>query len=119
MHPFLTAFFGQTAGDGAGGLGAMQMPLMLLLMFGVFYFVLWRPQSKERKKVEQFRQNLKKGDRVWTQGGIIGTVTQVEDAAVHLDIGAGKIRILKAFVGGEWKEKGEAAIEPAKSEAKK
>src|SRR5512138_277320 len=110
MHPSLTAFLSQTAGDSPGGLGgAMQMPLMLLLMFGVFYFVLWRPQSKERKKVESFRQNLKKGDRVWTQGGIIGTVTLVEDAAVHLDIGAGKIRILKAFVGGEWKEKGEAA----------
>ena len=66
-----------------------EIPLMLLLMFGVFYFVLWRPQSKERKKTESFRQNLKKGDRVRTQGGIIGTITQVEDAAVHLDIGAG------------------------------
>src|SRR5512140_3301232 len=120
MHPFLTAFFGQTAGDSAGGLGgAMQMPLMLLLMFGVFYFVLWRPPSTARQKVDSFRKNLKKGDRVWTQGGIIGTVTQVEDLAVHLDIGAGKIRILKTFVGGEWKEKGEAATEPTKSEAKK
>ncbi len=117
MHPLLTAFLGQTAGESPGGLGgAMSMPLMLLLMFGVFYFVLWRPQSKERKKVESFRQNLKKGDRVWTQGGIIGTVTQVEDQAVHLDIGAGKIRVLKTFVGGEWKEKGETAPEP---EAKK
>ena len=120
MHPLITALTSQTAGDGAGGLGGpLSMPLMLLLMFGVFYFVLWRPQSKERKKVETFRQNLKKGDRVWTQGGIIGTVTLVEDAAVHLDIGAGKIRILKAFVGGEWKEKGEAGAEPVKSEAKK
>ncbi len=119
MHPLLTAFLGQTAGESPGGLGgAMSMPLMLLLMFGVFYFVLWRPQSKERKKVEAFRQNLKKGDRVWTQGGIIGTVTQVEDQAVQIDIGSGKIRVLKSFVGGEWKEKGELP-EPAKSEAKK
>ncbi len=119
MHPLLRAFFSQTAGDGQGGLtGPMSMPIMLLLMFGVFYFVLWRPQAKERKKVESFRQNIKKGDRVWTQGGLIGTVTQVEDQAVQLDIGAGKVRVLKTFVGGEWKEKGEA-VEPAKSEAKK
>src|SRR5512133_1792506 len=102
MQPLLRAFFSQTAGDSPGGLGgAMSMPLMLLLMFGVFYFVLWRPQSKERKKVESFRQNMKKGDRVWTQGGMIGTVTQVEDQAVVLDIGAGKVRVLKTFVGGE------------------
>lgn len=119
MHKLLTAFFSQT-GNGASGLGGQfSMPLMLLLMFGVFYFVLWRPQSKERKKVEAFRQNLKKGDRVWTQGGLIGTVSQVEDQAVQLDIGAGKVRILKTFVGGEWKEKGEVAPEPSKSEAKK
>ena len=122
MHPFLTAFFSQTSGDGgAGGAfgGAFSMPVMLALMFAVFYFVLWRPQSKEKKKIEAFRQSMKKGDRVWTQGGLIGTVTQVEDQAILLDVGAGKIRILKAFVGGEWKEKGEAAAEPAKAEAKK
>ena len=119
MHQIFDSLFSQTAPEGGGPLGGpMSMPLMLLLMFGVFYFVLWRPQSKERKKVESFRQHLKKGDRVWTQGGLIGTVTQVEDQAVYLDIGAGKVRVLKSFVGGEFKEKGEAA-EPAKLEAKK
>jgi preprotein translocase subunit YajC len=80
--------------------------------------VLIRPQGRERKKVETFRQNLKKGDRVWTQGGLIGTVVQVEDQAITVDIGAGKVKVLKAFVGGEWKEKGETP-EPAKVEAKK
>jgi len=119
MHQVLYSMFSQTAPEGGGPLsGPLSMPLMMLLMFGVFYFVLWRPQSKERKKVESFRQNMKKGDRIWTQGGLIGTVTQVEDQAVYLDIGAGKVRVLKSFVGGEFKEKGEAA-EPAKLEAKK
>ena len=118
MYTLLSAFFSQSAPDGAGPLGAMSPLLMVALMFGVFYFVLWRPQARERKKVDAFRQSMKKGDRVWTQGGIIGTVTQVEDQAVVLDIGAGKIRVLKTFVGGEWKEKGESP-EPAKVEAKK
>jgi preprotein translocase YajC subunit len=118
MHPFFQAFLSQQADAGGGLLGSSSPLLMVALMFGVFYFVLWRPQSKERKKVETFRQNLKKGDKVWTQGGLVGTVAQVEDLAVIVDIGAGKVRILKTFVGGEWKEKGEAA-EPAKVEAKK
>jgi preprotein translocase subunit YajC len=91
---------------------------MVALMFAVFYFILWRPQSKERKKLETFRQNMKKGDRVWTQGGLIGTVTQVEDQAIQLDIGAGKVRVMKSFVGGEWREKGEAS-DASKPEAKK
>ncbi len=118
MHPLFQAFLGQTTGDGASPFGSFSPLLMVALMFGVFYFVLWRPQSKERKKVETFRQNMKKGDRIWTQGGLIGTVVQVEDQAIQLDIGAGKVRIMKAFVGGEWKEKGETA-EGAKAEAKK
>ena len=118
MHPVLHAFLSQQ-GDGGGSPFAASSPLLMVaLMFAVFYFVLWRPQAKERKKVESFRQNIKKGDRVWTQGGLIGTVAQVEDQAVLVDIGAGKVRVLKSFVGGEWKEKSEAA-EPVKAEAKK
>ena len=118
MHPLFQAFLGQTGGDGSNPLGSMSPLLMVALMFAVFYFILWRPQSKERKKVETFRQGLKKGDRVWTQGGLIGTVLQVEDQAVQLDIGAGKVRVMKSFVSGEWHEKGEAA-EASKPEAKK
>jgi preprotein translocase subunit YajC len=119
MHPLFHAFVSQQADGGGAGLFGMGSPLLMVaLMFGVFYFVLWRPQSRERKKVESFRQNMKKGDRVWTQGGIVGTVAQVEDQAVLLDIGAGKVRVLKTFVGGEWKEKSEA-VEPVKAEAKK
>ena len=54
MHTLLSAFYSQTApeGAGAGPLGAMSPLLMVALMFGVFYFVLWRPQARERKKVE-------------------------------------------------------------------
>ncbi|HTP27840.1 MAG TPA: preprotein translocase subunit YajC [Anaeromyxobacteraceae bacterium] len=119
MHPFLAGFLNQAAGDGSSGgpFGGLSLPVMLALMFGVFYFVLWRPQNKERKKLESFRQNMKKGDRIWTQGGLIGTVSQVEDQAVLLDVGAGKVRVLKSFVGGEFKEKSE--VESAKAEARK
>jgi preprotein translocase subunit YajC len=121
MSPITTALFGQTAPEGAaapGGMFGLGSPFMMIaLMVVVFYFVLWRPQAKEKKRVAEFRQGLKRGDRVWTQGGVIGTVAQVEDQAVVVDVGGGnKLRVLKTFVGGEWKEKGEAAPEP---EAKK
>ena len=117
MHPVFHAFLSQQA-DGASPLGGLTGILPFILMAAVFYFVLIRPQGRERKKVEAFRQNLKKGDKVWTQGGLVGTVAQVEDQSVLVDIGAGKVRVLKAFVGGEFKEKSEA-VEPAKVEAKK
>jgi preprotein translocase subunit YajC len=119
MHPLLTAFLGQTAGESPGGFGgAMSMPLMLLLMFGVFYFVLWRPQSKERKRLSQWIAGMKKGDEVVTQSGIIGTVHQVEDRVVTLDVGGGnKLRLLKSQVVSAWKPSEPAA--PAKAEARK
>jgi len=111
------AFLSQTAPEG-GPFGGGQMPfLMMLAIVGVFYFLVIRPQSKERKKVETYRQNMKRGDKVWTQGGLVGTVFQVEDQTVLIDVGVGKIRVLKQFVGGEWKEKGEAS--DSKAEAKK
>lgn len=119
MHPLLNAFLSQTAEGGGGPAGLLANPLLMFAaLAAVMYFIVLRPQSRERKKVDAFRQNMKKGDRVWTQGGIVGTVTQVEDQAVLIDIGAGKVRVLKTFVGGEWQEKPVVAIEPVK-EAKK
>ncbi len=126
MHPLTTALFSQTAGEGApatapGGVaGLLANPMtMIVLMIVVFYFVLLRPQSKEKKKVEAFRASLKKGDRVWTQGGVVGTVYSVDDVSVNIDVGGGnKLRVLKSFVAGEFREKGETA-EPSKAEAKK
>lgn len=121
MHPLTTGLFSQTTGGApAGPAGLLGSPfLMIALMFVVFYFVLWRPQSKEKKRVEAFRQGLKRGDRVCTQGGIIGTVAAVEDTSIQLDIGGGnKLRILKSSVAGEWREKGEAPSEPSRLEKK-
>jgi preprotein translocase subunit YajC len=117
MHPLLNAFLSQTAPTDAGPFGSMLLPAVMVLV--VFYVIMWRPQAKERKKLEAFRQSIKKGDVIWTQAGIIGTVAQVEDQAVMVDVGGGtKLRVLKTFIGGEWKEKA-AGGEPAKAEARK
>jgi len=119
MTPVLQAFLSQTAPDGqpSGPFGAIGGFLPFILIALVFYFVFFRPQQRQAKQHQAFIGSLKKGDEVVTQSGIIGTVTQVEDRTVTIDVGGGtKLRILKAQVGGQWK-----AIEsqPVKAEAKK
>lgn len=61
--------------------------LPLILMFVVFYFLLIRPQQKRQKEVAQMIKNLKKGDRIVTTGGLIGTVMALHDDYVVLKVG--------------------------------
>jgi preprotein translocase subunit YajC len=90
---------------------------MIGAMLAVFYFVIWRPQAKERKRLQEYVSALKKGDEVVTASGIIGTVWLVEDRVVTLDVGGGtKIRVVKAQIAGQWKA---VETQPAKAEAKK
>ncbi len=123
MHPILTGLFAQTASDGAqqapGGLLASPL-VMIALMFVIFYFVVFRPQGKQRKQHEVFLSGLKKGDEVYTNSGIVGVVQQVDQArkTVMLDIGGGnKIRVIQSYIAGAWKEN----VQPdaTKAEAKK
>jgi preprotein translocase subunit YajC len=73
MHTFLIFFQGS-----AGGL--VQM-LPILLIIGVFYFLLIRPQQKRQRQLQETIATLKIGDRVVTNGGIIGVITTVRDTS--------------------------------------
>jgi preprotein translocase subunit YajC len=117
MHPLLQAFHAQTAPDGQA-----QNPIMAFLPFiliaVVFYFVFFRPQSRQAKQHQAFLGALKKGDEVVTQGGIVGTVVLVEDRTVTIDAGQGtKLRVMKAQIAGQWKATEAAPAQ--KAEAKK
>jgi preprotein translocase subunit YajC len=103
MSPVLHAFFAQTAPEAQQSPGITSfLPFILIAL--VFYFVFFRPQSKQAKAHKEFLVALKKGDEVVTQGGIIGTVTLVEDRTVTVDVGGGtKLRILKNQIGSQWK----------------
>jgi preprotein translocase subunit YajC len=64
-----------------GGLGALGGLLPMILIIGVFYILLIRPQQKRQRELQETISQLKAGDRVVTTGGIIGTITTVRDTS--------------------------------------
>ena len=86
--------FAQAAGAPGSAGSAPAKPTMTLLLnalqflplFIILYFLLIRPQQQQAKKLSQMRSALKKGDRVLTSGGIIGTVVGVDDGKAVLRV---------------------------------
>ena len=73
--------FAQEAGSvppPAGGSGLTLLLIQVVMIVGIFWFVMLRPQQKERKRVEQTLMDMKRGDEVITVGGIIGDVVHVQ-----------------------------------------
>ncbi len=68
---------------------AVVMILFYAALFGVFYFLLIRPQSKRNKETREMQENLKKGDRVVTTGGLFGTIHKIDDEVVTLELAEG------------------------------
>jgi len=55
-------------------------------MFLVMWLFMWRPEAKRRKQMQEFRNNLKKGDKVITAGGIYATVKEVKETTLLLEV---------------------------------
>lgn len=66
------------------GIGSMLFPLVLVGF--VFYLLVFRPQKREREKIKQMVDSLKKNDRVMTIGGVLGTVVQIKGDEVTLKV---------------------------------
>ena len=64
-----------------GGLGALGGLLPMVLIIGVFYVLLIRPQQKRQRELQETISQLKAGDRIVTTGGVIGTITSVKDTS--------------------------------------
>ena len=72
------------------------MWIMLALIFVIMWFFMIRPQRKQQKELEKFRNALKKGDKVVTIGGIYGTVDEIKDRTVLIKVdGDTKLRVDK------------------------
>lgn len=75
----------------AQGQGGGSMLIWLILIFVVMWLLMIRPQQKQAKKEQQFRNSLQKGDRVSFSGGIYGKVHEVSDHTVDIEIANGVI----------------------------
>lgn len=93
----VTPAYAQAAG-GAGGAFASFIPLILI--FAIMYFLLIRPQQKKLKDHQAMVSNLRRGDQIVTQGGLIGKVTKVkDDNEVEVELAKDvKVRVVKNTV---------------------
>lgn len=102
-----------TAPAGQGGGGGMMMLIMPVVVLGIMYFLMIRPQRKEEAKRKELIAGLKRGDKVTTIGGAQGEVVAVGETTVDLDVGAdGKpvvIRFTKGAVNASAVSPAEAA----------
>ena len=74
------------AAEGAAPGGGMSMWIMLGLVFVVMWFFMIRPQRKQQKELQNFRNGLAKGDKIVTIGGIYGTIVEVKDKTLLIEV---------------------------------
>jgi preprotein translocase subunit YajC len=99
MNLFETTAYAADAGGAPPDAGMINL-LFLGGFILIFYFLLWRPQSKRRKEHQALMSGLAKGDEVVTAGGIVGQVTKVEDDFVKLQVANNlELRVQKSSVG--------------------
>jgi preprotein translocase subunit YajC len=93
----------------------MSPILMMLVMFGIFYFILIRPQVKKQKEHQAMLAKLGKGDEVITRGGMIGKITGVSDDGILVIELQEKVRVRvpRAYIEGRWEGKVPASASKA------
>jgi preprotein translocase subunit YajC len=86
-------------GPGGPGGGALLSFIPFILIFVIFYFLLVLPQQKKAKKRKAMIDGLKKGDRVTTTGGIMGTVTNLSPEVVTLQVAEGvRVKVVRNYI---------------------
>lgn len=92
---FLTVMLQAAAPEGGG----MQFIIMMVLIFGVMYFFMIRPQQKRQKELVKFREALERGQKIITAGGIYGTIKEVKEVYVIVEVDNNvSIRIDKSMI---------------------
>jgi preprotein translocase subunit YajC len=93
----------------------MMSFLPILVMFGIFYLLLIRPQVKKQKEQQAMLQKLGKGDEVITRGGLIGKITGIsDDGVLVLELQEKvRVRVPRAYVEGRWDPKAPVATKSA------
>jgi len=82
-----------------GGGGTWTLIIFLVLIFAMFYFLMIRPQRKRQKEHQQLMEELKRGDRVITAGGIFGVIESISEDSVVIKVESGAtLRVAKGSV---------------------
>lgn len=102
---FLTFFLQTTAAEGQPAGSGFGMLIPLLAIFAIMWLLMIRPQNKKQKEIEKFRQGLKKGDKIVTIGGIYGTVVEIKDSTLFIEIDKDvKIKVDKSSVVNDFSD---------------
>ena len=111
---------GFTGATGSSG-GMMTMIILYGRIIAVFYFILIRPQSKQKKKEEEMRNTIEVGDTIVTIGGIVGKVVSVKDEDLVIETGAdrNKLKLKKWAVGSNETKRNAPKTEEKKDGEKK
>ncbi|MEX2475160.1 preprotein translocase subunit YajC [Marinobacter sp.] len=97
-------------GGAAGGMGVMGQVIFFAGFILIFYFLIWRPQSKRAKEHKSLMSGLEKGDEVVTSGGVAGRITKVTDdfivveVADNVEIKVQKVAVASALPKGTLKD---------------
>jgi preprotein translocase subunit YajC len=103
-----------SGGGGGGPFGSFGSLVPMVAIFAIFYFLVLRPQSRKAKEHQKMVAELKKGDEVVTQGGIIGKISGMTDGELTLLVQEGvRLRVVRSSVTGRY-----TAPERAKAESK-
>ena len=86
-----------TAEESSGGLGDLLVPMLLII--GIFYVIVILPERKKKKEREAMLKKMQKGDRVMTSSGIYGSIAQVQEEVVTLQVADGvRMRFNRASI---------------------
>jgi len=103
MLDFLfTPVLAQEAAKAANEPNALTSFLPMILVFGIFYFLMIRPQARKAKDEQALLSNLGKGEEIFTKSGMFGTITGITDKVITLEVAEGtKIKVLRSQIGGK------------------
>ena len=92
---------GKQAVDPCAGGGSTGMIIWMVLLFALMYFMLIRPQKKQRETHQKLVESLKRGDRVVTSGGLLGTIAGITENTVIVEVSDNvKVKVQKSHVAG-------------------
>ena len=114
MWPFVQTAYAMAPGAGGGDPASMLSGFVpIILIFGIFWLIVIRPQQKRAKEHRAMVANVKKGDEVYTDSGIFGTIQKVTEDSVTLEIAPKvSIRLQRSRIS----EMAKAAKEPKQKE---